>query len=174
MGCSGPFPVPPALAPAFKALGQRKAEGDQPQPGAAPLLPGWGRRGSAVADFCLSDRTQGWPRVTFGSARLRGRAGARWASLVGRGAGMPQRGGVPAQACFPSRGRCRPRARPSAGLPGLAAVGAEASAFSSASRPACRAPRRSEDTPGSRAALPPGSEASQAQGVCVERPRGVR
>lgn len=56
---------------------------------------------------------------------------------MGLSGGLPQRGGVPAQACFPSRGRCRPRARPSAGLPGLAAVGAEASAFSSASRPAC-------------------------------------
>lgn len=46
MGCSGPFPVPPALGPAFKALAPRKAEGDQPQPGAAPLLRGRGRAGA--------------------------------------------------------------------------------------------------------------------------------
>ena len=97
---------------------------------------------------------------------------------MGRGAGLPQTRGVLAEACFLIGGRCRPCARPSAGLPDLAAVGAEASAFSSASRPACRAPcrarsGRSEDTQGNRAALRPGSDASQAVGFCVERPRGV-
>lgn len=99
------------------------------------------RRGSAVAEL-LSQRPGGGvapsnlcfrssPREVRGQVGLPGEQRGRAAPGRGRaGRGrLPDRG--PPQA---------PRAWPSAGLPDLAAVGAAASAFSSASRPACQAP----------------------------------
>ena len=85
---------PTCSGPRWQSLGPKERRGRTATALGHPgPLRRWGLAGALpLLNFCLRDQAEGWPRVTFASARLRGRSGARWASLGQRGRAAPGTG----------------------------------------------------------------------------------